>query len=290
MNTYDPTVESARAYFKAKAKAQAKFPTVIKRREVLSKDKRSIRFLFANVNDILEVVQPILAEHGFSITFSTQRESFGENGIAFRSFCRMTHEEGFWEESDFTAPVVASAFMEITHTWITAQEYARRVALKNVTGVRVDDDLTDNDQAVSEDSAAQGRNDSPGQPQETTSKRNYAPPSSAGAEAPRSTLTKKVRDALVAQITNKFHGADSAENARDWCFKHGFLKSPDERFDEVGNPRASAITEFLKDAGAKFEALAPGETYGPYFKGSDGKATLEPVDSLQPADDDDIPF
>ena len=128
-------------YFRSLSEFQADCPVIKKEKPVYNKDKKTIRFYYAPLDDIVDQVKDILQRHGFSYTIKTRQD---ENSVT--AICRSHHICGHTEETEFTVPVMRSDFMNHTQCVATALTYAKRYAFCDAFGIMTSD--PDNDAAV----------------------------------------------------------------------------------------------------------------------------------------------
>lgn len=139
--------QAAVAFNEAIRKFQSLCPPIVKANKVHGKDrsdgtKGPVHYCFANYDDIMEVAQPILAECGISVTFSTKI-----NGQLMETTCRVrvgTHSE----ETSVTLalPVIPNA--NDAQRAGGALSYGQRYSLKAALNIRI---TGEDDDAVSQD-------------------------------------------------------------------------------------------------------------------------------------------
>lgn len=122
----------------ALADFQAKVPIIKKTKKVLNKDGRTIRYMYAPMDSVIQQIKKPLADNGFSYTWDSSRE---EKHI--KVVCKLTHIAGHREQSTFDIPIVESQYMTSPQSYATAQSYAKRYTLLNVLGIGTADE--DND-------------------------------------------------------------------------------------------------------------------------------------------------
>jgi hypothetical protein len=122
----------------ALANFQAKVPIIKKTKKVLNKDGRTIRYMYAPMDSVIQQIKKPLADNGFSYTWDSSRE---EKHI--KVVCKLTHIAGYREKSTFDIPIVDSQYMTSPQSYATAQSYAKRYTLLNVLGIGTADE--DND-------------------------------------------------------------------------------------------------------------------------------------------------
>jgi hypothetical protein len=113
--------EQAKEAFNAALSAfQAECPVIRKGKPVFNKDK-SIRYVYAPLEAIVEQVKPLLQRHGFSFTVDSAVE---ENWVG--AVCKVTHQLGHSETSTFKVPVDRDAFMSAPQRFASARRGRRR--------------------------------------------------------------------------------------------------------------------------------------------------------------------
>lgn len=116
--------------YAALSKAQAKFPTIPRSKEVLVKsDKGSYKFKYAPLESILEAVRPALAENGLAIF---HRIETGERNALVAV---LAHAGG--ETIESRMPLSLAGRMQEQGSELT---YKKRYTLQSVLGVSSDDD------------------------------------------------------------------------------------------------------------------------------------------------------
>lgn len=126
--------ENARkAFAKAKAELQARLPHVVATKPVPNKDG-SVRYTFAPYQSIMRQVEPLLSQHGFSISFSQEVD---DRRIV--AICTLTHVGGHSESNRF-AVRAGQGPPGCTETQAdgSASTYAKRFALCNCLNITVD--------------------------------------------------------------------------------------------------------------------------------------------------------
>lgn len=132
---------------------QGECPVIGKNKAVLNKDKKTVRYHYAPLDDIVSQVQGLLKKYGFSYTIQTINEKDPDGQ---RSVCTVHHVEGHSRESEFWAPVDHEAYMSDQQKWAAASTYGKRYAFCNALGILTGDE--DND-------AQDAGNGKPPQPQ-----------------------------------------------------------------------------------------------------------------------------
>lgn len=126
------------AFVLALAKFQGDVPVIHKTKKVLNKDGRTVRYMYAPMDSVIEQIKRPLADNGFSYTWDSTRE---EEHI--KVVCKLTNIEGHSEKSTFDIPIEKNGFMSSPQSYATAQSYAKRYTLLNVLGIGTADEDTD---------------------------------------------------------------------------------------------------------------------------------------------------
>jgi hypothetical protein len=126
------------AYYAALAEMQPELP-VISERGIISTDRgKTVQSTYALWEDVNEAIRPILAQHGFSLTFKVRRTE-GEiitTGV-------LAHREGHREETELSLPTDASGSKNAVQAVGSSTSYGKRYtafALLNITSTGEDDD------------------------------------------------------------------------------------------------------------------------------------------------------
>ena len=208
---------------------QSVLPQVVKGRGVYGKNGE-IRFFYANSEDILSAAQKALGENGFSLRFEAEPIEGGWKATVY-----LCHSSGHFESSSFQCPIDPAPMMSKTHAAISAESYARRVALRNVLGISISDGTDDADTGEQE----------PAQPEQKQPERKGrplgrpAPPRDVPQNVPRGTLSKENQQKLKKEIERLFYteGDDwemTRDSAVDWLRKNGTLL-PNETLSVVND-------------------------------------------------------
>jgi ERF superfamily len=123
------TSETVGTICAALVKAQAVMPGVPKATK--GQVGSQIRF-YADLSDVLDVVRPILAEHGLAYVQFPCESVQGSVAVA----TRLVHESGEWMESEVSMPSQGSGAQGVG----SAITYARRYSLMAVLGLAAEDD------------------------------------------------------------------------------------------------------------------------------------------------------
>jgi hypothetical protein len=129
--------EARTAYAAALAKLQPKLPLLSERGGI--KDRSgNVQSRYALWEDVVEVITPILSEHGFSLSFRTRSDdkSVTVTGV-------LAHERGHSEQTELTLPFDTSGSKNSVQSVGSSTSYGKRytaAALLNLRSGEVDDD------------------------------------------------------------------------------------------------------------------------------------------------------
>lgn len=123
------------AYAAALAAMQPEIPAIVERGKI--KVGNDVRSTYALWEDINEAIKPILARHGFALSFRTQTgDKIVVTGV-------LSHRDGHSEETTMTLPVDASGSKNAVQAIGSSVSYGKRYtagALLNMTSRGEDDD------------------------------------------------------------------------------------------------------------------------------------------------------
>ncbi len=125
-------------YNAAMSDFQKDCPIIKKDKQVLNKDKSSVRYKFAPIDSILRQTKEFIQKHGFSYTINTKVE-----GLTVKAICKVTHTFGHSEESEFQVPIDPDGYMNNQQRFASALTFAKRYAFCNAFGILTGDE--DND-------------------------------------------------------------------------------------------------------------------------------------------------
>lgn len=126
------------AYFAALAEMQPNLPIVSERGGISTDKGKTVQSTYALWEDVNEAIRPILAEHGFALTFKVRRTE-GEiitTGI-------LSHRLGHSEETELALPTDNSGSKNAVQAVGSSTSYGKRYtayALLNITTTGEDDD------------------------------------------------------------------------------------------------------------------------------------------------------
>lgn len=131
---------NAKAAFDAAfSKMQPRIPVINEKGQVTVKG--AVRNTYALLEDIHDVVKPILAEHGFAIRHRTEWPSDRTGTIRIVGI--LSHEQGHSEKSAFEAPMDRSEYRTDIQSMGSTVSYGRRYTtldLLNISTRKADDD------------------------------------------------------------------------------------------------------------------------------------------------------
>jgi hypothetical protein len=132
--------EKAReAFVVAMANFQKTVPVIKKTKPVMNKDGRTVRYMFAPIDSIVQQIKEPLAANGLAYTWTVEQKD-----QIVRATCRVTHIFGHSEESSFEIPTAgAGDFMTAPQKVASALTFAKRYTLCNVLGISTADEDTD---------------------------------------------------------------------------------------------------------------------------------------------------
>jgi hypothetical protein len=117
-------------FFTALSGFQHECPVVEKTHEVPNKDKKTIRYRYAPLEDVVAAVQPFLEKWGFSWTVKPSQK----DGMV-KASCYAHHKDGHEELTEFEVPLDADAYMSNPQKAAAALTFARRYAFINAFGI-----------------------------------------------------------------------------------------------------------------------------------------------------------
>jgi len=126
------------AFIEALTAFQAVCPIIKKTKSVMNKDGRTVRYMYAPIDSVVEQIKSALADNKLSYRWEVNKN---ENHM--KVSCVLTHILGHSESSDFEIPIVETQFMTSPQSYATAQTYAKRYTLLNVLGIATADEDTD---------------------------------------------------------------------------------------------------------------------------------------------------
>lgn len=130
----DQAASAQKAFARAFAQLQADIPGIQASKVVLNNDG-SARYKFAPYEEIMAKVQPLLAKHGFSITFTTDS---GEERT--KVTCTLMHSDGHSRTNEFSCRYSKPPGSSDTQGDGSTVTYAKRYALCNALNIVIEHD------------------------------------------------------------------------------------------------------------------------------------------------------
>jgi len=90
---------------------------------------------YARFEDVMEALRPVLAKHGFSITFRVDQDdkSMTITGV-------LGHADGHTEQTQMRLPADTSGAKNAVQAWGSSASYGKRYVTLTLTGIATDDD------------------------------------------------------------------------------------------------------------------------------------------------------
>jgi hypothetical protein len=126
------------AYYSALAEMQPRLPVIAERGAISTDRGKTVQSTYALWEDVNEAIRPILAEHGFALSFKVRRT---ENEITTTGI--LSHREGHREETELSLPSDTSGSKNAVQSVGSSTSYGKRYtafALLNITSSGEDDD------------------------------------------------------------------------------------------------------------------------------------------------------
>ncbi len=130
---------------KAMAGFQGECPVIKKTKKVMNKDGKSVRYVYAPIDSIVEQVKDMLAKYGLSYTIKVRN-----NGKEMTVVCRVTHKAGHSEDSEFEVPLSSEEYMSDVQKFGARSTFAKRYAFCNAFGIMTGDDDDDAQSTIGE--------------------------------------------------------------------------------------------------------------------------------------------
>lgn len=125
------------AFNAALAELQPKLPIVTHRGEIKDRNQKTVS-TYALWEDINDAIRPMLAEHGFALTFRIGQDGSSRIVTAF-----LRHRDGHSEQTTISLPLDTSGFKNDVQAVGSSVSYGKRytaMALLNITTTGEDDD------------------------------------------------------------------------------------------------------------------------------------------------------
>lgn len=130
--------QAKEAFVKALAGFQGELKTIVKTKKVMGKDGK-LRYMFAPMDSIIEQIKGPEAKYGFAHTWTVDSTVSGY----ITAICKITHELGHSETTDFKVPIMANEFMNAPQHVASALTFAKRYSLCNALGIATGDEDVD---------------------------------------------------------------------------------------------------------------------------------------------------
>lgn len=113
------------------------FALMSKKIPVIAKSKKAHTTMYAPLEDIVKVVQPILSEHGFSVSFSTQQNTLESVTVT----CTLMHKDGHSTSTELQLPTKAvNNSMNAMQAIGAAITYGKRYTISGLLNISTGDD------------------------------------------------------------------------------------------------------------------------------------------------------
>lgn len=89
-------------------------------------------FTYASIDEVAEVINPILAEHGLSYTWNA---ASNESGALITVTCLVSHVDGHSVASSITLPTASDSAMSPQQKISAANNFGRRLSLESALGI-----------------------------------------------------------------------------------------------------------------------------------------------------------
>lgn len=129
------------AYDEAMRAFQAECPVIEKHKKVMNKDGKTVRYIYAPIDDIINQVKVLLAKHGFSYRLGQEVNKPKDNWITV--YCTATHAAGHSETEKFELPLGNAQFMTAQQEVGAARTFGSRYCFLGVFGIMTGDEDTD---------------------------------------------------------------------------------------------------------------------------------------------------
>lgn len=146
------------AFNEAMAAFSEECPPILKNREAFDHVKNKHMYNFADLPQVMKVIDPVLHKHGLSYTFDCDM-----TGEQVTVTCWAHHVEGHSRSSKFTCNATGTSIMSQPQRAASAMTFGRRYALQGVFGLCIDND-TDAQDLVPPDAPTANQNAPQSQP------------------------------------------------------------------------------------------------------------------------------
>jgi hypothetical protein len=130
--------QSRNAFYNDLAKFQRECPVIVKDKDVMNKDGRSVRYRYAPLDSIVRQIGTRLADCGFSYQFVTSSEN-----QCVEVTCHARHRMGHTESTTFTSNIDPQAFMNLAQKFGSALTFGKRYAFLAAFGIMTGEDDDD---------------------------------------------------------------------------------------------------------------------------------------------------
>lgn len=132
--------QASRDFSAAMAAFQAECPAIKKGRtaSIATKGGGKYQYIYADLDEIVHVVRPILTKHGLSFRFNTKHD-----GKLLSVECIVSHVNGHSEMATFTLPIDNPSAMSDQQKVGAAAMYAKRQSLSAALGITTTDQDVD---------------------------------------------------------------------------------------------------------------------------------------------------
>lgn len=117
-------IEAKRLFTEAMNRLKPRIPPIVKNRKITVKG--TVRSHYAALEDIDKVLAPLMADEGFTASYTTQQCDKGVNVIM-----TLRHVAGHEETSEFALPIDKSEYRSDPQNYATSVTYGRRYAKCN---------------------------------------------------------------------------------------------------------------------------------------------------------------
>lgn len=117
------------SFLAAMSKMQAELPAAARKGKAHN-DKAYARF-----EDVIEALRPVMAKHGFSLTFRMAQSDKAINIVGVLGHC-----DGHTEQTEMTLPADTTGGKNLVQAWGSAASYGKRYVTLTLTGIATEDD------------------------------------------------------------------------------------------------------------------------------------------------------
>ena len=128
--------EAVRLFGEAFARFRSALPAIPRNKR--GAERQGTVIMYADLETIQEIVDPLLAEHGFVYRFTTEPSKDGQWLIIE---CVLHHEAGHSERSTMPVPMTSIPKASQAQNATGTRTYGKRIALSDVLGLSTTDDL-----------------------------------------------------------------------------------------------------------------------------------------------------